>query len=82
MEKSRSSSPQHMPVNMPKRSSGTIYRLRYQIEFVIRDAKQHSGLLHCQARSQEKLDFHLNMSVVAVNLLRLLAQKAECSPRT
>ena len=71
-----------MPVNMPKRPSGTIYRLRYQIEFVIRDAKQHTGLTHCQARSQEKLDFHLNMSVAAVNLLRLLAQKAECSPRT
>ena len=48
------------------------YRLRYQIEFVIRDAKQHTGLPHCQARSQEKLDFHLNMSVAAVNLLRLL----------
>jgi hypothetical protein len=58
------------------------YRLRYQIEFVIRDAKQHAGLTHCQARSQEKLDFHLNMSVAAVNLLRLLAQKAECSLRT
>ena len=58
------------------------YRLRYQIEFVIRDAKQHTGLTRCQARSQEKLDFHLNMSVATVNLLRLLAQKAKCSPRT
>lgn len=58
------------------------YRLRYQIELVIRDAKQHTGLTHCQARSQEKLDFHLNMSLTGVNLLRLLAQKAECSPRT
>jgi len=57
------------------------YRLRYPIEFVIRDAKQHTGLTHCQARSQEKLDFHLNMSVASVNLLRLLAQKAKCSPR-
>jgi hypothetical protein len=58
------------------------YRLRYQIEFVIRDAKQHTGLSHCQARSQEKLDFHLNMSIAAVNMLRLLSQKAECSLRT
>ena len=49
---------------------------------MIRDAKQHTGLTHCQDRSQEKLDFHLNMSVASVNLLRLLAQKAECSPRT
>jgi len=58
------------------------YRLRYQIEFVIRDAKQQTGLTHCQARSQEKIDFHLNMSVATVNLLRLLAHRAECSPRT
>ena len=58
------------------------YRLRHQIEFVIRDAKQHTGLNHCQARSQEKLDLHLNMSVAAVNILRLLAQKSECSLRT
>ena len=58
------------------------YRLRYQIEFVIRDAKQHTGLTHCQARSQEKIDFHLNMSVAGVNLLRLMAGTAECSLRT
>lgn len=58
------------------------YRLRYQIEFVIRDAKQHVGLTHCQARSQEKIDFHLNMSVAGVNLLRLMAGKADCSLRT
>jgi hypothetical protein len=58
------------------------YRLRYQIEFVIRDAKQHTGLTHCQARSQEKIDFHLNISVAGVNLLRLMAGKAGCSLRT
>jgi hypothetical protein len=58
------------------------YRLRYQIEFVIRDAKQHTGLTHCQARSQEKIDFHLNMSIAGVNLLRLMAGKAGCSLRT
>ncbi len=49
---------------------------------MIRDAKQDTSLPHCQARSQEKIDFHLNMSVAAVNLLRLLAQNAECCPRT
>lgn len=38
------------------------------------------GITHCQARSQEKLDFHLNMSAAAVNLLRLPAQKAEVRP--
>ena len=49
------------------------YRLRYQIEFVIRDAKQHAGLTQCQARSQPKIDFHLGASLAATNLLRLLA---------
>lgn len=58
------------------------YRLRYQIEFVIRDAKQHTGMTHCQARSQEKIDFHLNMSVAAVGVLRLLASRAGLSPRS
>ena len=58
------------------------YRLRYQIEFVIRDAKQHAGLTHCQARSQAKIDFHLNMSIATVNVLRLLAHRAGCSLRT
>jgi len=66
----------------PAEQVARYYRLRYQIEFVIRDAKQHTGLTHCQARSQEKIDFHLNVSLSAVGLLRLLAQKAECSPRT
>ena len=58
------------------------YRLRYQLEFVIRDAKQHTGLTHCQARSEEKIDFHLNMSVAGVGVLRLLAQKRDCSLHT
>ncbi|MGI9174947.1 MAG: transposase [Rhodothermales bacterium] len=55
------------------------YRLRYQIEFVIRDAKQHTGLGHCQARSQEKLDFHMNMSLAGVNLLRYVAARSQCT---
>lgn len=55
------------------------YRLRYQIEFVIRDAKQWTGLTHCQARSEGKIDFHLNMSFAAVNLGRLLCAKAGLS---
>ena len=47
------------------------YRLRFQIEFLFRDAKQLAGLCHCQARSPEKLDFHFNASLAAVNLARL-----------
>lgn len=47
------------------------YRLRFQIELIFRDAKQFAGLCHCQARSQETLDFHFNMSLAAVNVARL-----------
>ncbi|WP_423824994.1 transposase [Salinibacter ruber] len=56
--------------SQPAEEVARYYRLRYQIEFVIRDAKQHTGLTHCQARSQEKLDFHLNMSTAAASMLR------------
>ena len=44
------------------------YRLRYQIEFLIRDAKQHCGLEECQARSENKLYFHFNMALSAVSV--------------
>jgi hypothetical protein len=46
------------------------YRSRFQIEFLYRDAKQHTGLNHCQARSANKLDFHFNASLTAVNLAK------------
>jgi hypothetical protein len=39
-----------------------MYRLRFQIEFLYRDAKQFTGLNDCQARSPSKLNFH-NMSL-------------------
>lgn len=46
------------------------YRSRFQIEFLYRDAKQFTGLNSCQARSQNKLDFHFNASLTAVNLAK------------
>lgn len=55
------------------------YRLRYQLELLIRDAKQYTGLSECQARDAAKLDFHLNMSVSAVNVGRWLSQRAGLS---
>jgi len=47
------------------------YKARFQIEFLFRDAKQHMGLCNCQSTHQEKLDFHFNASLAALNLLRL-----------
>jgi len=35
-----------------------------------RDAKQHTGLNDCQARSKNKLDFHFNASLTTVNLAK------------
>lgn len=43
------------------------YQLRFQIEFLIRDAKSHAGLEECQARDQAKLDFHFNLALCAVS---------------
>lgn len=48
------------------------YRLRFQIEFLYRDAKQYTGLSDCQARSTNKLHFHWNMSLTAINLAKIL----------
>src|SRR4051794_30418516 len=46
------------------------YRLRFQIEFLIRDARQYAGLEQCQARSTDKLYNHWNMALFSVSLAR------------
>ncbi len=46
------------------------YKARFQIEFLFRDAKQHAGLNHCQARSENKLYFHFNASLTSVSLAK------------
>ncbi|MDQ3398853.1 MAG: transposase, partial [Deinococcota bacterium] len=51
------------------------YSVRFQVEFLIRDAKQFTGLSDCQARNQAAIHFHLNASLVAVNLARLEARQ-------
>ncbi len=48
-----------------------LYRLRFQIEFLFRDAKRFTGLTDCQARDQQALHFHFNTSLSAVNLAKL-----------
>lgn len=48
------------------------YKARFQIEFLIRDAKQYTGLTHCQARSEHKLAFHFNTSLTSVSLAKAL----------
>ncbi len=53
------------------------YQLRFQIEFLFRDAKQFMGLNDCQARDEAKLDFHFNASLSAVILARTILKKDE-----
>jgi len=50
------------------------YRLRYQMEYIFRDAKQQVGLAHCQARSKNKLHFHFNASLTAVSIAKIIAR--------
>jgi hypothetical protein len=47
-----------------------MYKLRFQIEFIFRDAKQFTGLTHCQSRQKERLHFHFNLSCSAINIAR------------
>ena len=58
------------------------YRSRFQIEFLYRDAKQHTGLNDCQARSKNKLDFHFNASLTAINLAKYDWLSNESTERT
>ena len=55
----------------------TYYRSRFLIEFIYRDAKQYTGLCHCQGRSGEKLNFHRNAALTTVNLAKIQHNKNE-----
>ena len=48
------------------------YKQRFQIEFLFRDAKNFAGLEHCQARSENKINFHVNASLTTVSLAKAL----------
>jgi len=47
------------------------YRSRFQIEFLYRDGKQFTGLADSQARSENKLHFHFNAALTAVNIAKV-----------
>jgi len=52
-----------------------IYKTRFQLEFVFRDAKQFTGLTHCQARNKAALSFAFNASLTSVNMARAFARQ-------
>ena len=49
-----------------------MYQMRFQIEFIYRDAKQFTALNNCQARDENKLNFHFNMSLTSVNAAKAI----------
>ncbi len=46
------------------------YGLRFQVEFLIRDAKSYCGLQDSQARSKQKLHNHFNIAMTAVSVAK------------
>ena len=46
------------------------YKCRFQIEFLFRDAKQFTGLMHCQSTDETKLTNHINLSLTAVSVAK------------
>ncbi len=48
------------------------YKKRFQIEFLFRDAKNFAGLEYCQARSEQKINFHVNASLTTISLAKAL----------
>jgi len=48
------------------------YHSRFQIEFLYRDGKQHTGLNDSQARSENKLHFQFNASLTSLNIAKAI----------
>lgn len=48
------------------------YHLRFQIEFIYRDGKQHLGLTHCQSTQSERLNFQFNFSLTILSLAKIV----------
>ena len=58
-------------LTLPALTLLTYYKLRFQIEFLFRDAKQHTGLGDCQARKALAVQNGASASITALNLLKL-----------
>jgi hypothetical protein len=58
-----------------------LYRARFQIEFLFRDAKSGAGLTHCQARSTQAIAFHWNLALAALNVAKATAATTVATAR-
>ncbi|HEC42565.1 MAG TPA: transposase [Bacteroides sp.] len=59
-------------VSMPAKDVLLYYHSRFQIEFLYRDGKQHTGLNDSQARSENKLHFQFNASLTSINIAKVV----------
>lgn len=63
-------------LDLPAWMIAKYYSLRYQQEYLIRDdngadRRQFTGLIDCQARSEDKIDYHINTALTAVNAAKI-----------
>jgi hypothetical protein len=58
-------------INLSPQEVLELYEVRFQIEFLFRDAKQHTGLGDAQVLDSQGLVHFANLSLVALNLLRI-----------
>jgi hypothetical protein len=68
-------------LELPATEIVRLYRSRFWIEFLFRDAKQSAGLSDCQARDKKALEFHWNASFACINLARVVALPEKTSNR-
>jgi Transposase DDE domain len=57
-------------VNLSASNILAYYRARFQIEFIFRDARQYTGMIHNQSRNLEAIDAQVNGSLTALNLAK------------
>ena len=58
------------------------YTSRFQIEFIFRDAKGFTGLEDCQSTDEQRLNFHFNLSLTALNVIRIMDLEKQQKQKT
>jgi len=54
-----------------------MYKARFQIEFIFRDAKQFTGLADAQTRDPHRLHFHFNAALTTLNIAKIEQRQAQ-----
>jgi hypothetical protein len=69
-------------VDMDMRLIYQFYVARFQIEFVFRDAKGATGLADCQSRNAQRQHYHVNASLVALNVIKIQDHEVQQKHKT